>query len=173
MASPDPSVSRTISVITGASGYVGKAVAKSLLTGHHDDGQTILCLVRPQRVDNEKEYWKEEACVNVLPYDMLDGGATLKEALSSVEKNDSDCVCVYHVASWFAPTEDHEQRARENVQGTVDIVRVLGDVPNCKLVVTSSMAAVRATSQDPKNGKYYTTEDWNTDSKLGENWGSR
>lgn len=42
-----------------------------------------------------------------------------------------------------------------------------------RLVLTSSMAAVRATSQSPLNGKFYTNRDWNTESKLNEsNWGS-
>ena len=79
---------------------------------------------------------------------------------------------MYHVASWFAPAEDHIQKANDNVKGTEDLMKVLADHPNAKIVVTSSMAAVRATSQEPGNGKFYTEQDWNTVSKLGENWGS-
>ena len=41
------------------------------------------------------------------------------------------------------------------------------------MVLTSSMAAVRATDQTPMNGKFYTHRDWNTVSELNENnWGS-
>jgi nucleoside-diphosphate-sugar epimerase len=45
--------------------------------------------------------------------------------------------------------------------------------PKLRMVLTSSMAAVRATNQPPINGKYYTHKDWNTLSTLDEkNWGS-
>ena len=166
--------SRPVSIITGANGYVGRAVAKSLLSHNQNSDQTIVCLVRQERVNAEQEFWRHEPCINVRPYDMLDGGSSIKQALESVySETNAPSICVYHVASWFSPTEDHEQKARGNVQGTVDLVNVLGGFPNCKLVLTSSMAAVRATSQAPKNGEYYTAQDWNTVSKLGENWGSR
>ena len=43
---------------------------------------------------------------------------------------------------------------------------------NPRVIITSSMAAVRATDQIPLNGKYYTHRDWNTISKLNKkNWG--
>ena len=167
-------------LVTGGSGYVGREVAHALLKKKETRGKSIICLVRAVRLNAEKAYWEHESCVTVQPYDMLDGGKSLREALDQVvptsgSANDdtSDDVCVYHVASWFSPSEDHEQMARNNVQGTEDLVRVLGSVPlKCKLVVTSSMAAVRATSQEPSNGKFYTRDDWNNASELGTNWGS-
>ena len=167
-------------IITGASGYVGRSVAHALLENEEtDEGKLIICLVRSTRLRSEKAYWEPYSCVSVRPYDMLDGGKTLREALEQVpitSNKDDDTsfdVCVYHVASWFSPTEDHEEMARNNVQGTEDLVRVLGETSHkCKLVLTSSMAAVRATSQEPSNGKYYTKDDWNTVSKIGDNWGS-
>ena len=173
LATPDHP--KTVSLVTGASGYVGRAVAHELLDRKETKGQEIVCLVRPTRVDDEKAYWESESCVSVQPYDMLDGGISLRRALDQVVSNDKDTpcsICVFHIASWFSPTDDHEQMANNNVQGTEDMVRVLGDVPNCKLVLTSSMAAVRATSQDPINGKYYTKDDWNNESELAANWGS-
>jgi len=169
-----------VSVITGASGYVGRAVAHALLEEKNVE-QKILCLVRPTRVESENDYWEDHkaACIEVFPYDMLDGGksvqAALEAAMTTDEKqqpSDSSSLCVYHVASWFSPSEKHVQMAKDNVKGTEDLVRVLGKFPGCRLVVTSSMAAVRATNQEPSNGKFYTATDWNTVSKLGDNWGA-
>lgn len=164
--------------MTGASGYVGRAVAHALLD--QKESSVIVCLVRPARIEDEKAYWKHESCVSVQPYDMLDGGDSLRQALGQVPSDESapHCMCVYHIASWFSPTEDHEQMAKNNVQGTEDLVRVLGEEVqansdcNYKLVLTSSMAAVRGGSQEPLNGQYYTKDDWNDVSVLGENWGA-
>jgi nucleoside-diphosphate-sugar epimerase len=157
------------SIVTGANGYVGRAVVQVLL---EDKDQSVLCLVRPSRVDTEREYWKSCQNVRVMPYDMVDGGTTIADAIESCSSDGSEEICVYHIASVFGPTEDHVQTANDNVQGTVDLVHALGKVPNARLVLTSSMAALRGTGQDPLNGKFYTHEDWNTKSKLGENWGA-
>jgi nucleoside-diphosphate-sugar epimerase len=104
-----------ISVVTGASGFVGWHVAYSLLRQHDlddDDGdggrhedvpyeRTIVCLVRPEKVLHEKSYWnahvtdmrqlsRDKVCVKVMPYDMLDGGLTLNDDLeASIKENDS------------------------------------------------------------------------------------
>jgi len=160
---------KVLSVVTGANGYVGRAIVHHLLDEGHS---TIICLVRPARVAEEDNYWrtaKKISCdVKVLPYDMLDGGCSLSAALKCAD--DSDC-CVYHTASVFGPTENHAQTALDNVKGTEDVVNTVAKFPSCKLVLTSSMAAVRASGQTPKNGKFYSYQDWNTVSKLGENWG--
>ena len=156
----------------------------------------ILCLVRPNRVESETKYWERfqssqassEVTVKVLPYDMLDGGKTITDALhaalqdgtSDDEKNDNNGddpdICVYHIASVFGPSEDHIKTANDNVQGTKGLVQALGKFPKsdcCRLVLTSSMAAVRGSGQIPKNGEYYTHHDWNTLSKLEDNnWGA-
>merc|ERR1712232_612847 len=110
---------------------------------------------------------------------MLDGGKTLSDALNialdSGNKNDVN-LCVYHIASVFGPSEDHIKTAKDNVQGTKDLVRAVekfSESNACRLVITSSMAAVRGSGQLPINGKYYTHHDWNTVSKLEDNnWGS-
>jgi nucleoside-diphosphate-sugar epimerase len=230
---------KTLSIVTGANGFVGKQIVKTLLENNSlepgkdnnaPDDHCVVCLVRPHRVETEQKYWgkhktvtttskqqkstivnQQSANVNVcvMPYDMTDGGATLKNALeqhtassllstnsSSEEKNDDKQktannlrVHVYHVASVFGPTEDHRQTALDNVQGTKDVVQtlaewylkkrrdeekssdvVMSEPP--RLVLTSSMAAVRGTGQIPANTEYYTNEDWNTLSELGGNWGT-
>jgi nucleoside-diphosphate-sugar epimerase len=99
---------------------------------------------------------------------MLDAGKSLRDALKSTAEGSSRCI--YHVASVFGPTDDHKQTALDNVQGTEDLVNTLADIKNCKLVLTSSMAAVRGPGQNPINDSYYTEKDWNTDSVLGANW---
>ena len=166
-----------ISIVTGANGYVGREVVKTLL--QHERDATVFCLVRPHRIEEEMEYWNSRQ-VQVLPYDMNDGGETVKSALNLAksihhtnDEQQQDPICVYHIASVFGPTKDPVQTAHENVKGTEDLVRSLALMGGCRLVLTSSMAAVRGTGQDPLNGKYYTYNDWNTLSKLdASNWGS-
>mmetsp|Transcript_13002 Transcript_13002/g.37084 ORF Transcript_13002/g.37084 Transcript_13002/m.37084 type:complete len:378 (+) Transcript_13002:86-1219(+) len=173
--------SRRVSIVTGANGYVGKAIVHELLQPDEDSGcseDEVMCLVREQRVKEQVNYWENDEKVRVMPYDMLDGGKTLDEALKcayetggSGTKSDTTC-CIYHVASVFGPTEDHKQTALDNVMGTEAVIRCAAKyAPNIKVVVTSSMAAVRATDQTPTNGKFYTHEDWNAKSELGKNWG--
>jgi len=74
-------------------------------------------------------------------------------------------------------TQDHTQTALDNVVGTEDVVRTIAkfgatakqSMP--RLILTSSMAAVRGNNQTPKSGFCYTHEDWNSVSSLGVNWG--
>jgi len=211
MAPRTTSTTTTNSIVTGANGYVGRAVVHRLLLEQRqrqergrrdgeeeqddDRDEVIICLVRPQRVAAELEYWSERcrtgtdvngATVKVMPYDMLDGGSTFRDALDECETNNARRrICCYHVASVFGPTDDHRQTALDNVRGTEDLIRTLAektstdnyddgddDFSSRKLILTSSMAAVRASGQEPRNGKYYTEEDWNTLSELGTNWGA-
>ena len=184
---------KRVSIVTGANGYVGREVVSVLLNenGKKSDEETcndeIICLVRSGKVESEKSYWggiqsamaasRASNTIRVLPYDMLDGGKTFEDALN-LALNDGDDddldICVYHIASVFGPSEDHIQTAKDNVQGTKDLVETVGKCSKkCRLVVTSSMAAVRGSGQIPKNGEYYTYHDWNTKSKLEDNnWGS-
>ena len=76
----------------------------------------IICLVREKKVECEQSYWdahlsdldeSEQCIVKVLPYDMLDDGVTLKDALEAASTLSPSCkICVYHTASVFGPTED-------------------------------------------------------------------
>ncbi|KAG7350431.1 NAD-dependent epimerase/dehydratase [Nitzschia inconspicua] len=179
-----------VSIVTGANGYIGREVVNVLWNREIKDGSisTILCLVRPARVEQEIQFWNRylqnqpNGCrLEVLPYDMLDGGESILKALrfaSTSKSLDSDGnknidICVYHIASVFGPSEDHVQTAKDNVQGTKDLFLAMAKIPNCRVVLTSSMAAVRGTGQEPLNGKFYTNQDWNSLSKLHEtNWGS-
>ena len=191
------SASAYISIITGANGFVGRHVVYSLLQKHYNDPaeRVIVCLVRPDKVSYEESYWKAHVeefqqsskhtntsvCVIVSTYDMLDAGESLMDAMEAAIRNTSkkDCsLCIYHTASVFGPTPDPVRTAKENVKSAEFVIRTLDKFyvryPHVKprVVITSSMAAVRATDQTPLNGKFYTHRDWNTLSKLNESWGS-
>jgi nucleoside-diphosphate-sugar epimerase len=187
-----------VSIITGANGFVGRYVMYSLLQQHYNEQPSasepiIICLVRPEKVQYEQSFWNAHEhefqqsshtddmsiCVKVMPYDMLDNGKTLNDAMEAAIKETSSPICIYHIASVFGPTPDPILTAKGNVQSAEDVIRTLDKFydrhPNSKLrvVLTSSMAAVRATDQMPLNGKFYTHRDWNTLSELNENnWGS-
>jgi nucleoside-diphosphate-sugar epimerase len=130
------------SVVTGANGFVGRAIVLELMK--RGSNQDILCLVREHRVRDEEVFWSQLSqvdqpkCIRVLPYDMLDGGESLHHALATTDSYHQRIV--FHVASVFGPTQDHQKTALDNVQGTVDVVNVLSRVGNCKLVLTSSTA---------------------------------
>ncbi|KAL7556789.1 hypothetical protein ACA910_005229 [Epithemia clementina (nom. ined.)] len=177
-------------IVTGANGYLGKTIVHELLD-NGDGFEKVFCLVRSSCVETETQYWhrvkdasRGDCDVKVLPYDMMDGGATVFQALELAAGGGGDepsSCCVFHVASNFGPSENHTQSALENVQGTEDLVRTMAkhfrlrqqEYQEChKLILTSSMAAVRGSGQTPKNNKFYTIEDWNTMSELGANWGS-
>ena len=103
----------------------------------------IVCLVRPDKVSYEQSYWNAhlmdmqqsmqhttDSCIKVMPYDMLDNGETLNDALEAAIASSSSktCpICIYHIASVFGPTEDPIQTAEENVQSTEDTVLELID----------------------------------------------
>jgi nucleoside-diphosphate-sugar epimerase len=198
---PQHGVVNGLSVVTGANGYLGQWISHTLLSSSSpSDNDTCLLLVRPERVEALREYWQGQRGNKnaiVLPYDMSDGGKSLKKAFAAYyPKKDiaghnngaATTLVVYHVASVFGPTNDHVATAQANVQGTADLVETLADVlgcqvddgenddrraspPRCRLVLTSSMAAVRGSGQMPTNGRYYTRDDWNTYSQVGVDWG--
>ena len=181
------------SIVTGASGFVGRHIVYSLVQQRRSD-DVIICLVRDSKVKGEQSYWnahlvdlkESERChVKVMAYDMLDDGTTLKSALEAAsEFNSSSKICVYHVASVFGPTSDPVQTANENIKSAEVVVETMKDFvrqrndlsganQKARLILTSSMAAVRATNQVPLNKKFYTRKDWNTLSTLDpNNWGS-
>jgi len=180
------------SIVTGANGFVGRHIVYSLIQQRQSD-DVILCLVRESKVECEQLYWdahlsdlkeSERCSVRVLPYDMLDVG-TLESALQAASRvSPSSKICVYHTASVFGPTEDPVQTAIDNVKSAEIVVKAMqgfirqrrvtsSSDAAARLVLTSSMAAVRATNQTPLNNKFYTNKDWNTLSTLDPtNWGS-
>lgn len=161
-------------VITGASGYLGREIVHSILDNDVLQDSNIVCLVRTHRIEDECKYWGDNKAVKVMSYDMLDGGKTVEDALSTVFQNENEKCCILHVASVFTPTEEHEQMALDNVKGAEDLMIAVAKFPveKTRVILTSSMAGVRGSGQIPENGKFYTEKDWNTKSELGANWGA-
>ncbi|KAJ1381796.1 hypothetical protein B484DRAFT_411624, partial [Ochromonadaceae sp. CCMP2298] len=86
-------------------------------------------------------------------------------------KGEQDRVVVYCVASNFKPaTEDSDRGdvalALENVSLFEDVVRLCCEAGVNRVILTSSMAAVRGPAQVPMNGQYFTAHEWNTVSTL-------
>jgi len=172
-------------VVTGASGYLGREIVNDLIREEGDGESTsvpeVICLVRESRVEEEKSYWgSKSSTIKVMPYDMLDGGESIQNALSSVfdgdGKEDIEC-CILHVASVFSLCDDHETMAHNNVKGAKDLMNAVANLSanqkdQVRVILTSSMAGVRAGGQTPLNGEYYTHEDWNGESQLGASWGA-
>ncbi len=172
-------------VVTGASGYLGKEIVHNILADEGLQSSEVLCLVRENRVSDESDYWKENNNVKVMPYDMLDGGASVTNALKCFFDDDNDesdendtsaTCCIFHVASVFSLCDDHEAMAHENVKGAEDLMKAVAksdiSTEQIRVILTSSMAGVRAGGQIPLNGKHYTYKDWNTESQLGAGWGA-
>ncbi len=64
---------------------------------------------------------KWDGVVIVSPYDMMDAGGTLMDAMPATIKNSlsKDCpLCIHHVASVFGPTPDPLKTAKDNVNST-------------------------------------------------------
>ena len=92
-------------------------------------------------MEEEEKFWKsvaniDDQGVQVLPYDMLDGGQTLSEALdhafndssNNVDETDVEC-CVYHVELVFSKVDDHMQMGLDNVKGAEDVIKAVARLP--------------------------------------------
>lgn len=70
-----------------------------------------------------------------------------------------------HTANVFKRVDDPEEElVKVNIQ-LVEAMVCACSANNARLVLTSSMAAVRGAGQRPLNGKFYTTSDWNIASR--------
>jgi nucleoside-diphosphate-sugar epimerase len=173
--------SSACSIVTGGNGYVGRAILHEILNQqqHRDEdgtgeNETVWSLVRPARVASETDYWnhhyndggpKRTSCrVRVLPYDMLDGGVSLRRALEQTavardetKEQDGDSndgasarphITLYHTAAVFGPTENHRQTALDNVKGTEDMVRTFA---LCCRTAAEYAASAAASSSSPSS----------------------
>lgn len=81
---------------------------------------------------------------------------------------------IFHVASpFFIESDDPEASlVRPAVRGTCNLFEAVvaaaaAGQPVSRVVLTSSVAAVKGMNpEDPKNGKIYTGDDWNTTSTI-------
>jgi dihydroflavonol-4-reductase len=135
--------------VTGASGYLGaEIVAQAAAQGHHvravlRDGSNTALL---------------PPCVEVVEVDDLTNLAAAREVAA-------DADAVIHTASVFRPCDDMEEElVRPNILLAEAMVCACA-AAGARLVLTSSMAAVRGSGQPPACGAHYTTADWNTVSR--------
>mmetsp|Transcript_32793 Transcript_32793/g.55292 ORF Transcript_32793/g.55292 Transcript_32793/m.55292 type:complete len:387 (-) Transcript_32793:34-1194(-) len=159
-------------VVTGAAGYLAKELCHTILENAGPGiADRIIGLVRQSKLKDEIRYWEKISThIEVVDMDQF------KESLSSVRKR-SEQVIVYCVASNFKPAaslpdnspSSEEDRAKENVRLFEDTIETSFASNVDRIIITSSMAAVRGPGQIPcmySDGSYFTNNDWNTVSKL-------
>jgi dihydroflavonol-4-reductase len=115
-------------LLTGATGFVGARVLRSLVAaGHH-----VRALVRP---NSDRRNLTGIDC-EIVTGDLVEP-ASLSRALRG-------CSAVFHVAADYRLwVPDPEKMNRTNVQGTVDLFRAAAAAGVSRIVYTSSVATLR------------------------------
>ncbi len=114
-------------MVTGASGFVGAAVARRLVA----DGETVRALVRPT---------SNRGNLAGLDVEVVEGDLT---DLASLRVAVAGCQGLFHVAADYRLWVRHpEEMFRTNVAGTHDIMRAAADAGVEKIVYTSSVATL-------------------------------
>jgi dihydroflavonol-4-reductase len=114
-------------LVTGATGFVGAAVARALL----DAGWEVRALVRPA---------SDRTNLRNLPVTMVVGDLTVA---ASLEGAATDCEALFHVAADYrlgAP--DPAQLYRTNVEGTRNLLSAAVQAGVTKIIYTSSVATM-------------------------------
>ncbi len=115
------------SLVTGATGFVGSAVARALL----DSGETLRLLVRPE---------SDRRNVEGLRAEMVEGD--LRDR-ASLERACHGCQALFHVAADYrlwVPEPDEIYAA--NVDGTRALMEAAGEAGVTRIVYTSSVATL-------------------------------
>nr|VFJ53991.1 MAG: dihydroflavonol-4-reductase [Candidatus Kentron sp. FW]VFJ58113.1 MAG: dihydroflavonol-4-reductase [Candidatus Kentron sp. FW] len=114
-------------LVTGATGFVGSAVARCLLeAGHH-----VRVMARPQSVLTN---------VQDLEVEIVTGDLTQPETLKNAVEG---CDTLFHVAADYRLwVRDSETLYRANATGTQNLLQAAGDVGISKIVYTSSVATL-------------------------------
>ena len=114
-------------LITGANGFVGSALARQLLRRDHP----VRALVRPG---------SDRRNLEQLDIDLVEGDLTDATSLQQALRG---CTYLFHVAAdyrlWIP---DPERMYRTNVDGTRDLLRAAADAGVTRMVYTSSVAAL-------------------------------
>ena len=114
-----------IALVTGASGFIGGAVAQALLAR----GVDVRVLLRPGTRPN----LADPTAVEVVTGDLLDA--------QSVRSAAADCAAIFHVGALYSFGADRAQLIATNVGGTrhvLDAARAVG----ARLVYTSSISTI-------------------------------
>src|SRR5580704_4973105 len=114
-------------LVTGASGFVGAAVARALC--NHD--WQVRTLVRAQ--SNRRNL--QSLAVEIVVGDLLDAG--------SLDRALADCQALFHVAADYRlGASKPEQLYRNNVEGTRNILDAASRAGVARVVYTSSVATL-------------------------------
>jgi dihydroflavonol-4-reductase len=115
-------------LLTGATGFVGAAVLRSLLAaGHH-----VRALVRPT---SDRRNLTGVDC-EIVTGDLVE--------IASLQRAVRGCEAVFHVAADYRLwVPDREKMNRTNVQGTVNLLQAAAAAGVSRIVYTSSVATLR------------------------------
>ena len=141
------SVARALKLgVTGAHGYLGAEVCWQAV----EQGHEVRAIGKHAR--------HLPAQVELFEVDDLKDAVTARAAAEGLD-------AVIHTASVFRSCDDMEQElVLPNIALAEQMVCACA-ASGARLILTSSMAAVRGAGQAPKNGLYYTSRDWNTVSR--------
>src|SRR5260221_7047976 len=115
-------------LLTGATGFVGAAVLRSLVAaGHH-----VRALVRPT---SDRRNLTGVDC-EIVTGDLVE--------IESLQRALRGCEAVFHVAADYRIwVPDREKMNRTNVQGTVNLLQAAAAAGVSRIVYTSSVATLR------------------------------
>jgi len=114
-------------LVTGATGFVGAAVARALL----GDGWQVRVLARPG---------SDRSNLAGLPVELAEGDLTKPATLAPAV---ADCTGLFHVAADYRlGARDPEQLYRSNVDGTRNILNAARSAGVARVVYTSSVATI-------------------------------
>jgi dihydroflavonol-4-reductase len=118
-------------LLTGATGFVGGAVLRSLVAAGHQ----VRALVRPS---SDRRNLMSIDC-EIVTGDLVE--------IESLERALRGCEAVFHVAADYRLwVPDREKMNRTNVQGTVNLLRAAVAAGVSRIVYTSSVATLRVRS---------------------------
>lgn len=118
-----------ITLVTGATGFVGAAVLRRLV----EAGHKVRVLVRPT---------SDRLNLSNVDCETVTGDLTEPESLKRAVRK---CEAVFHVASDYRIwVPDREKMNRVNVQGTVDLILAAAAADVSRIVYTSSVATLRS-----------------------------
>ena len=134
--------------VTGANGYLGCEVAWQAVA----QGHTVRAVVRS---GSQPHHLPE---CEVMRVDDLTDAVSAREAADGVD-------AVIHTASVFQRCDDMEEElVKPNIALAEQMICACA-ASGARLVLTSSMAAVRGAKQPPAFGDCYCADDWNTVSR--------
>ena len=118
-------------LLTGATGFVGAAVLRSLVAAGHQ----VRALVRPN---------SDRRNLTGVNCEIVTGDLVEPESLQRAVRG---CEAMFHVAADYRLwVTDREQMNRTNVQGTVNLLRAAAAAGVSRVVYTSSVATLRLRS---------------------------